>query len=160
MFFSTFAASNFVYRPFFATSRLERDPMSFNRLHAQLYEATRKFTFAPLRNLLINTVVTQLHPTTLQESKVAIKKIETESLGRNPKNKTIEEFPNSEVRDILVGLQRLRVGELRNKVVHQQAYRPRRVEVEECLQGEIAFLYCVKRCLNIGTLDEFSAGLM
>lgn len=158
IFFSTFAASNFVYRPFFATSELERDPTSFNGLSAHLYEATRKFTFVPLRNLLINTVVTQLHPATLQESEAAIQKIKTELLGEDPKKKSIEGFPDVEVRDILDRLQFLKIGTLRNKVIHQQAYRPRRTEVEECLQQEIAFLYNAKHRLHIGTLDEFMAG--
>ncbi|MGI9050271.1 MAG: hypothetical protein ACR2GU_13020 [Rubrobacteraceae bacterium] len=120
-FFSMFAASNFIYRPFFENSGFDRDPAWLNRQHAQLYKAIGNYTFAPLRNLLINTLVKQLHPATLQESEEAIRKIKTERLGENSKKSIVEEFPDAEVRDILDRLQRLRVGELRNKVIHQQA---------------------------------------
>ena len=160
VFFSIFVASNFIYRPFFESLESDLDLAWLNRQHSQLYEATKKFTFTPLRNLLTNTVVKKLYPATLQEGEEAIQKIKTERLGENPKKKSIEEFYDAEVRDILDRLQFLQVGTLRNKVIHQQAYRPRRAEVEDCLHGEIALLYHVKRRLSIGTLDEFVAGIM
>jgi hypothetical protein len=49
-------------------------------------------------------------------------------------------------------LQNLRINELRNRVVHKNAYRPRRAEVEEC-SDEIRILYRAKRLLPVRTFD-------
>jgi len=57
-------------------------------------------------------------------------------------------------------LRALTVGSLRNKVVHQRAYRPSRSEVEPCLKGEIELLYELERVLPVGEFNDFSAGLI
>gem|GEM_PF-4943560 len=52
------------------------------------------------------------------------------------------------------GLADLTVGRIRNNVVHKQAYRPTRAEVEPCLNGEISILYRTKHRLGVGGLLE------
>jgi len=160
IFFSLFAYSNYLYRPFFANPELDHSAEHFNRLSLQLYNATRKHSFNPLRNVLINTVLNSVHPPTLQESAADISRIRNENFGGNPKMADVVKFPDEEVRDLLTQLQQLTIADLRNKVVHQHAYRPRRVEVEKCLKGEIDVLYCAKHLLPVYTFDlwRFKSG--
>ena len=67
-------------------------------------------------------------------------------------------YSASVMRDVLLRLQDLTIGELRNKVVHKDAYRPRRSEVENCRTEEIELLYDVKHSLDIRTFEEWQAG--
>lgn len=153
IFFSTFARANYLYRPFFATLRENRNLKQLNQLQEDLHQSTRKFTFYPLRNLLINTLLNEVHPTTLQECETAISRIETEKFGSDPKQKLISDFPDGETREIIQQLQSLKIAGLRNKTVHQAAYRPHRSEVENCHGEEIELLYHIKHTLQVG---EFS----
>jgi hypothetical protein len=141
LFFSLFLYSNYLYRPYFVASpELSPNVEYFNQLSSQLYDATRAYTFLPLRNALTNTVIKHVHPQTLQECETAIARIVDENFGANPKPADIEMVPHVEERNLLNQLQLLKVGSLRNVVVHQHARRPRRAEVEECLEEEIEFL--------------------
>ncbi len=157
VFFSAFAYSNYLYHPFFAGPRLMRSVGRLNQLSSQLVSATRRYTFYPLRNVLTNTMIKGVHPRTLQESEAAISRISDENLGHNPTRKDIETFPKGEVRDLLEQLQQLRIGDLRNAVIHQRAYRPGRAEVEKCLTEEIGLLHRAKRALPVYSLDEWRA---
>lgn len=153
IFFSTFLYSNYLYRPYFASLELDPGSEHLLRLSSQLYRATRKFTFYPLRNTLANTVIRQVHPRTLKESEAAIPRIEEENFGGDPKPSAIEKVPKVEIRNLLEQLQELKIGELRNEVVHQHARRPRREEVEGCLYGEIGLLYRVRDTLPVYTFE-------
>lgn len=157
MFFSLFAYSNYLYRPFFEDPDLDYRDEHFDRLVAQLNKTMRRFTFFSLRNALTNTMLKGVHPQTLQESEAAISKIGDENFGNDPKRVDIEHFPNEELRSLLKKLQQLKIANLRNDVVHQHAYRPRRADVEECLEEDIALLYRVKIRLPVFTFSEWSA---
>jgi len=159
MFFAAFIYSNYLYRPFHANARHPGDLKQFNRLAALLGDTIEKFTFDPLRNVLVNTVVERVHPGTLDESETAIARIKDEKFGQRPAKARVEAFPDTSVRDVLLRLQNLRVNELRNRVVHKGAYRPRRAEVEECRDDEIRVLYRAKHLLPVRTFDELRDAL-
>ena len=158
MFFATSIFSNYLYRPFFANGGAWGAPEQVNWLSLQLDDAIRNHTFFPLRNVLMNTAVRSVHPQTLDESEMAIPRIEDENFGQDVANARIAAFPDPQVRDVLLRLQDLTIGELRNKVVHKDAYRPRRSEVENCRTEEIELLYDVKHSLDIRTFEEWQAG--
>jgi hypothetical protein len=152
MFFSLFAYSNYLYRPFFATPKLGRSDELFQQLSSQLYSATRQHTLKPLREVLINTVVKRVHPQTLQESAAAISRIVSENFGSGPPKKAeFNRLPDEEKRDLVRQLQKLKIADLRDEVVHQHVYRPRRVEVEQCF-AELRILVRLKRTLPVYTL--------
>ncbi len=157
VFFSSFAYSNYLYRPYFLGPRLDRSAERLNTLSSQLFSATRRSTFYPLRHVLTNTVLKGVHPRTLQQGEAAISRISDENFGKDPKKADIETFPEAKVRDLLEHLQQLRIADLRNDVVHQRAYRPRRAEVEWCLKEEVGLLYRAKRELPVYTFDEWHA---
>ena len=155
VFFSAYAYSNYLYRPYFKRPRPERSNALVEDLGSQLYRATRRHTFHPLRNVLTNTVLEGAHPTSLRESEAAIKRISEENFGEDPKKADLEAHPDAATRELLEGLRGLTIGELRNAVVHQRAHRPRRAEVERCLEEEVCLLYRTKHRLPVYTFEEW-----
>ena len=156
MFFATFVYSNYLYRPFYHRARNPGRLERFDDLAERLGEAIRDFTFDQLRNVLVNTVVERVRPGTLDESGVAIARIEGDNFGQRPAKARVDAFSDSSVRAVLLQLQGLRIGELRNRVVREDAYRPRRAEVEDCGE-EIRVLYRAKGRLSVRTFDEWKA---
>jgi hypothetical protein len=104
--------------------------------------------------VLVNTVVEGVRPRTLDESEIAIARIRGDNLGQRPAKARVDALPDSSVRVVLLQLQDLRIGDLRNRVVHKDAYRPHRWEVEEC-SDEIGVLYRAKGRLAVRTFDEW-----
>lgn len=101
IFFSTFAAANYIYRPFFSTEPRNRNAAQLNELHGKLRQSIGKFAFSCLRNVLINTMLNQVHPATLQESEAAISRIGVERFDNDPTNEAICKFPNEQTREII-----------------------------------------------------------
>jgi hypothetical protein len=158
IFFSSFAYSNYLYRPFFVSPDPDYSGEHFDRLRRLLHNATRQFTFYPLRNVLTNTVLKGVHPQALQEREAAISRIEDENFAAEPKKADIEKFPDEETRNLLKQLRELKIASLRNDVVHQHAYRPRRADVEECLEeATTLLLHRAKWSLLVFTFDELPA---
>ena len=156
MFFATFCYSNYLYRPFYRNARYQERLERFDDLAERLADAIRNFTFDPLRNVLVNTVVEGVRPRTLEESEVAIARIRGEDFGERPAKERVDAFADSSVRAVLLQLRGLRIGELRNRVIREDAYRPHRAEVEECAE-EIRVLYRAKGRLSVRTFDEWGA---
>jgi hypothetical protein len=95
-----------------------------------------------------------VHPRALDESEVAVARIRGDNFGQRPAKTHVDVFSDSSVRAVLLQPQELRIGELRNRVVHEDAYRPRRWEIEEC-GDEIRILYRAKGRLSVRTFDEW-----
>jgi hypothetical protein len=157
IFFTTFIFSNYLYRPFFENEDTKRDLEQLNRLSSQLEDAIRNHTFFPLRNVLMNTVVRRVHPQTLDESRKAIPRIVKENFGQDVPMAQITAFPDPKARDLLLRLLNLTIGDLRNKVVHRRAYRPRRAEVKKCYDEELDLLNNVKRAFDVRTFEDWRA---
>jgi hypothetical protein len=96
----------------------------FLQLVSQRLAATRKFTFNWLRNLLVRTVVEREHPEILDESEAATARIRDENFGQCVAWALVDAVSDSQVREVLLRLQGLTIGELRNNVVHKDANRP------------------------------------
>ncbi len=95
-----------------------------------------------------------MHPATLDESKIANASIRGDKFGQRPAKARIEEFSDASVRDVLRRPQNLRTNELRNRVVHKNAYQPRRAVVAEC-SDEIRVLYRAKPLVPVRTFHEW-----
>jgi hypothetical protein len=159
MFFTTFAYSNFLYRPFFADGGPGRDRERFDRLESDLGIAMRRFTFDPLRNMLINTVLERLHPGAPDEPETAIARVRKENFGQQPTRARVEAFHTPPVREVLLQLQEVQIGELRNRVVHKDPYRPCLVEVDTCLEEEIRVPYETKNLLSVRAIEQWQIDL-
>jgi ferredoxin len=154
MFFATFVYSNYLYRPFYHDARYPEILERFDDIADQLGDAIRKFTFDALRNVLVNTVVEGVRPRKLDECEVAIARIQGDNFGQRLAKERVYAFPDPSVRAVLLQLQGLRIGELRDRVVREDAYRPHRAEVDEC-GNEIRVLYRAKGRLAVRTFDEW-----
>jgi hypothetical protein len=154
MFFATFVYSNYLYRSFHHDVHHPQNRERFEGLAEQLGDTVLNFTFDQLRNVLVNTVVEGVRPRTLDESEAAIARIENDDFDQQPAQARVDALSDFSVRGVLLQLQDLRIGELRNRVVHKDAYRPRRWEVEECSE-EIRVLYRAKGRLAVRTFDEW-----
>jgi hypothetical protein len=157
IFLRTCLFSNYLFRPFYENGHhpileLER----FNQLSSQLDKVLEKYTFDLLRHVLTNTVINGVHPQTLEESERAIPRIKNGKFRNTPPSKVVSAIADDQVRDVLLHLQQLQIGQLRNDVVHQVAYRPRQEEADRCYE-EMGLLYDVKRVLDVGTLELWQA---
>jgi hypothetical protein len=150
----------YLYRPFFLSPRGQRDLDRLNSLQSQLDQALRKFTFNPLRNLLVNTVVQAVAPLTLDEAAIAINQIGSAKLGDDPSPAVLSTIADPDTKQVLEGLVALTIGNLRNAVLHRRAYRPLRAEVERCLEDEVSLLYRAQRILGVRSFEELDAGLV
>jgi hypothetical protein len=158
-FFRACAVSTFVYRPFFASEHL-RFAEKLNRLSEALRTEIRKFTFFPLRNLVINIAVRGIRPVDTNTAESEIARIRSEKWGDNPPAAAIAAAPTLRLREAAEGLLGLTVGELRNRVVHSGSFRPSRDQVEPCVESELSVLYRVKHRLGVGDWLEHQAGLV
>jgi len=156
IFFAICASSTFVYRPFFSASADERDIADLTELHRRVRLATEKFTWFPMRNLVINMLIQDRRPTTIGEAMTVIGQLH--SFGNEPSLASQQGSPDARL--LAQGLSDLTIGKLRNNVVHKHAYRPRRSEVEPCLEAEVCLLYRVKHHLGVGDFFEHQAGLL
>ena len=156
MFFATFCYSNYLYRPYYRDPRRHDRLERFDGLTERLADVIRGFTFEPLRNVLVNTVLEGVRPRTLEESEAAIARIRDGDFGGHPAKERVEAFTDPSRRAVLLQLRGLRIGELRDRVIREDAYRPHRAEVEECAE-EIRVLYRAKGRLSVRTLEEWSA---
>lgn len=155
MFFEAFVYSNYLSRPFCANARYTGNLAQPNRVGALLGDAIWTFGFDALRNVLVNTILDGVRPATLDEPETAVAgRIMDKRFRERPAKARDEAFPEPQIRDVLLRLQNLRIDELRNWVAHNEAYRPRRAEVEECRNDEIRVLYRAKHLLPVRTLDE------
>lgn len=158
VFFAEFAWGKYLYAPFFATDRCHRDIKDLNDLSNRLADVTEKFTFFPMRNLLLNTVARGITPRTVPEAATAIERIKAEGLGNDPSPALIAQVSDSKTREVLEQTLQVTVGRLRNDVIHKHAYRPRRTELEPCVTEEIDVLYRLKRRLDVKKFMEHQMG--
>lgn len=152
VFFAACAVSTYVFRPFFAASPMDRDVDELNSLHRQLYQEIRSFTWFPMRNLALNMLLRDPQPSNATEAATHIAQLR--SFGNQPSPMQVTAIVDVRLRETLEALSDLRIGRLRNHVVHKHAYRPTRAEVEPCMTSEISTLYRVKHRLGVGDLIE------
>lgn len=154
VFFAHFAWGRYVYAPFFATDRRDRDVKQLNNLSSRLTTATETFTFAPMRNLLIHTVAHDLRPPTMPDAFIAIDRIKTDGFRNDPPATLYPQVADATTRELLEKTAQLAVGRLRNNVIHKHAYRPTRAEVEPCVTDEINVLRRLKRQVGVQDFME------
>ena len=155
---SSFADSTFVFRPFFALAPLERDVNELNATWKLLQKHLARFSFFELLNLLFHVKTKSIAPDTLAQSRMLIPSLSNYS--RDVRKASIEQLPDSSLREYLLALRSVTIGRLRNNVVHHGAYRPNRTETAKCLEDEVVLMFHLERELGIGTFDEFAAGVV
>jgi hypothetical protein len=132
-----------LYQPFARHDNLDQ----LNRMAAALYEATKKYPYAKLRNLFLNRVLANQQITSLNHAELVIRNISNSC--HEPSDQSIVQFPDQKIADLLRRLKNSEVAELRNKVVHQHAYRPTLAEVDSALEETRGILLPLGSLLNV-----------
>jgi hypothetical protein len=142
-FFSLYLRVSLLYKPFARHNHLDQ----LNRMAAALYEAIKKYPYAKLRNLFLNCVLANQEVTSLNQAELVIRNVSNSC--HEPSDQLIAQFPNQEIADLLRRLKYSGVAELRNKVVHQHAYRPTLAEVDSALEETRSILFPLGSLLNV-----------
>jgi len=144
-FFSLYLRVKLLYEPF--ARHDHRDLERLNRMAAALYEAIKKYPYVKLRNLFFHRVLANQEIASLNEAELVIRNVSNSC--HEPSDQSIIQFPNPHIADLLRRLKYSGVAELRNKVVHQHAYRPTLAEVESALEETRSILFPLGRLLNV-----------
>ena len=149
MFVSHYLHVELLYRPFWGEGK--HDLERFNQLADELYSTIRPFTFDPLRWIFLNNVLQSQKLRSLDDSEKAIKNLP--NLRKAPSDALLATVPNRQLRDLLRKLKKMKINELRNRVVHKYAYRPKREEVDSAIQETRAILLPLTSHLRINAAD-------
>lgn len=147
VFFASFVRVRLLYRPFVRQRTLE----VFNRLSRELYERVHDYTFDPMRNLFFRLVIDGTQPADLNEARLII-----EALPERPpgvKKEEINGKTEPPLTDHLLVLFDTRVNEVRNMVVHKDAYRPSAEHASQLVEEARSILYPLNAIL--GPLLDF-----
>lgn len=133
VFFSLYLRIKLIYKPF-AIQRGKTKVNEINELNKIikfLYDAIKDYPYLKIRNIFINTVLSNQSNNSLEASNTFIENIK--NLTTEPKNNLIENITDKKLKPLLIKLKNSKIHELRNKVVHKYAYRPTLEEVEKTI---------------------------
>jgi hypothetical protein len=146
VFFNHFFHIQLIYRAF--ADDEEQDVAHLNELSVQLYNRVKFLTFIPLRWNFFGLVVENAPPGNLEEARERIDKLKNPSKAERRRK---IEFPDDQPgRDLLMKLSDAVIDELRNKVVHKEAYRPTREEATSALGEAREILHGLTELLGLG----------
>ena len=158
-FLRLYAAATYAYHPF-VSDPIFHGADGLNMLLADLSDAMRrprKFAFDNLRNLMANSVIAQIAPTSVAEAKRDIPRIMNDRFDERPALSEIDSIASPIRRDMIRRLYAITIGDLRNRCVHQ-AYVPTRDQANACREEEIVFLFSMKHEFRVGDLVEVQCG--
>ncbi len=130
VFFSLYLRIKLIYKPL-AIQRGKTRVNELNEIIKFLYEAIKKYPYLKIRNIFINTVLSNQSNNSLEGSKTFIENIK--NLTTEPENNLIENISDKKLEPLLIKLKNSKIHELRNEVVHKYAYRPTLEEVEKAI---------------------------
>lgn len=137
MFFKFYLKAQLISRPWHAGEDTGRSLDDLNRLARKLHAKIGKLSFADMRSLFLASVVRGLAPPNLAEAEQEIDAIPKRP--GMPRKQALESVSDVRLKALLLKLYESRICEIRNEVIHNSGYRPRREEAEQCLAeaGEI-----------------------
>ena len=136
VFFGLFFRVELLYRPFCATR--DQDLKELNRLSEALQEKIKDLAFANMRGLFLQHMVSRPKPSNLGEAAAEIAAIPDRQ--GTMRDTALEGLSDPVLVPLLKALKATNINTLRNRVVHKQAYRPTRQEVEAALEESQSIL--------------------
>lgn len=147
MFFSQFLRVELVFKPFWNDQGYRNE---LNPVAELLWKQARGMTFQKLRKVFLRRVVDQIPaPANLGNSQNDIKGIKGLSETPIPDDCDIEKLGDQELIPILKMLKNTKINELRNRVIHKDAYRPTQSEAEDALSETKSILMPLTHILDI-----------
>jgi hypothetical protein len=145
VFFSLFFRVELLYKPFAANP--DQDLADLNRLSEDLRAKLQRHTFAPMRALFLQHIVAGRSSKDLADAAAVVAGF-PDSPG-DPKDTAIETLGDAKLVPLLKALKATSINTLRNRVVHKQAYRPTRDEVEAALEETRSILFPLTNRLQL-----------
>ncbi|HUP62640.1 MAG TPA: hypothetical protein VNA69_19720 [Thermoanaerobaculia bacterium] len=130
MFFAHALRELWLLKPFMHGPRSPNDLSELNASMVRLFEKTEKFAYTSMRNAFLVAACSPL-PITVREGLVLVNALPDRP--PTPGDQVLN-GARQEVRTLLLSLKACDAHELRNKVVHQRAYRPSREDAESAVQ--------------------------
>ena len=131
MFFSLFFQVELLYKPFAADPNHDLNEM--NRLNEVLQKKIKKHAFDPMRALFLRHMVIGRSPKNFVDSANMIANLPTSP--KCAKTADIESLCDTKLVPLLMAIKDANINTLRNRIVHKQAYRPKREEAELALKN-------------------------
>jgi hypothetical protein len=138
-----------LYKPFGANP--DEGPVDLNWVSGRLHEKVKRHTFAPMRSLFLQHMVTACSPQNLTEAAAVVAALSDRP--KDPKDAAIESLGDVKLVRLLKALKSTNIHVLRNRIVHKQAYRPTREEVEAALEETRAILFSLTAHLIYTTIS-------
>jgi hypothetical protein len=145
LFFSLFFRVEFLYRPFGADS--DQELADLNQLSEALHEKLKEHTFAPMRALFLQNMVSRPQPKSLAEAAALVAALPDHP--GDPKDAAIDGVADAKMVPLLKALKATSINSLRNRVVHKQAYRPTREEAKDALEEARSILFPLTSRLDL-----------
>lgn len=146
VFFSLYFRVTLLYRPFARERSYDLDRL--NELIRLLAERLGAMTFRPMRELFLRMSVSKINPPDLSAAEPIIRNIQPGD--RTPTDAAdIDSLADIDLRGLLQRVRGSRVNDLRNRVVHKQAYRPSRSEAEAVLEETRSVILPLTRRLDL-----------
>ena len=117
-----------LFKPF--GSEPDRNIDKLNQLATELYKKVRKYGFVDMRSLFLLHIVNGNSPNNLTESQKMLAAFPNKPSAPkyNALKKTVKD---TYLLKLLKAIKDSRIHEMRNRVIHQRAYRPRREDVDQ-----------------------------
>lgn len=138
VFFSLYLRVELLYKPFGADRN--QGLADLNRISGGLHDKIKEHTFTPMRALFLQHIVTGQPPKNLVEAEAMVTALPHRP-GDPPKDVAIESLGDAKLVPLLKALKATSIHTLRNSIVHKQAYRPTREEVEAALKETRSILF-------------------
>lgn len=145
VFFSLFLRVELLCKPFGAAPRQKLTDL--NQLSEKLHDKIKKYAFTDMRALFLEHMVNRTLPKNLTEAAAVVAKLPKHP--REPKDAAIESLGDAKLVPLLKAVKATGIHTLRNRVVHKQAYRPTREEVEEAIKETRSVLFPLTHHLNL-----------
>jgi hypothetical protein len=148
VFFSLYLRVELLYKPYAADSEGDFDRL--DALKKKLYQQVERYTFVPMRNLFLRQVLSSSRPRTLDGAESAIGAL-SYSVSE-PDDSELGAVTDVQLLELLRALKASKINELRNRVVHKEAYRPTLTEVEPALEEAEKILFPLSH--NLDLIDD------
>ncbi|MFI5180744.1 MAG: hypothetical protein ACHQPI_05085 [Thermoanaerobaculia bacterium] len=146
LFFSHYLYDRLVVRPLRSDPDF-RSPKDYRRLSDRLYARIERLGYRKLRNVFFGLLLDTTDPKSANEAERLVDTIP--KLLADPTDDVLAGHPDPMVGQLLLALKRNTVDALRNRVVHQEGYRPSLQEVEAALEETRAIIFPLRVRLGV-----------
>lgn len=145
VFFGLYFRVELLFRPHGRESRHRLDEL--NRLSRSLRKATERQGFADMRSHFLQHVVSGRTPRDLDEAATMV--AELQAKRGDPSDSAISALGDVKLVPLLRSVKSTDINDVRNRIVHKQAYRPSLEEALHYLQQTRAILFPLTRVLDL-----------